>query len=45
MRILKYRRRDRARAVNRQRHEDNAARIKMRVTAPDAGALPGMRVK
>ncbi len=35
MRILKYRKQNRARAVNRKRHEDNAARIKMRVTKGD----------
>ena len=35
MRILKYRKRDRARAVNRKRHQDNAERIKIRVTKGD----------
>jgi large subunit ribosomal protein L24 len=35
MRILKYRKRDRARAVNRKRHADNAERIKLRVTKGD----------
>jgi large subunit ribosomal protein L24 len=35
MRLLKYRKRDRARAVNRKRHEDNARRVKMRVTKGD----------
>ena len=35
MRLLKYRKRDRARAVNRKRHEDNAQRVKMRVTKGD----------
>ncbi|MGH7680263.1 MAG: 50S ribosomal protein L24 [Gemmatimonadaceae bacterium] len=35
MRILKYRKRDRARAVNRKRHADNAERIKIRVTKGD----------
>lgn len=35
MRILKYRKRNRAQAVNRKRHADNAARIKMRVTKGD----------
>ena len=35
MRILKYRKRDRARAVNRKRHEDNAERIKIRITKGD----------
>ena len=35
MRILKYRKRDRARAVNRKRHQDNAERIKLRVTKGD----------
>jgi len=35
MRILKYRKRDRARAVNRKRHEDNAERVKLRVTKGD----------
>jgi large subunit ribosomal protein L24 len=35
MRILKYRKHDRARAVNRKRHEDNAQRMKMRITKGD----------
>jgi large subunit ribosomal protein L24 len=35
MRLLKYRKRNRARAVNRKRHEDNAQRVKMRVTKGD----------
>ena len=35
MRTLKYRKRDRARAVNRKRHEDNAQRMKIRVTKGD----------
>ena len=35
MRILKYRKRDRARAVNRKRHQDNAERIKIRITKGD----------
>jgi large subunit ribosomal protein L24 len=35
MRILKYRKRDRARAVNRKRHEDNAQRVKLHVTKGD----------
>src|SRR5919109_5643372 len=35
MRILKYRKRDRARAVNRKRHADNAERVKMRITKGD----------
>jgi large subunit ribosomal protein L24 len=35
MRLLKYRKRDRARAVNRKRHEDNAERIQIRVTKGD----------
>jgi large subunit ribosomal protein L24 len=35
MRILKYRKRDRARAVNRKRHADNAERIKIRITKGD----------
>ena len=35
MRLLKYRKRDRARAVNRKRHEDNAQRVKLRVTKGD----------
>jgi large subunit ribosomal protein L24 len=35
MRILKYRKRDRARAVNAKRHEDNAERIKLRITKGD----------
>jgi len=35
MRILKFRKRDRARAVNQQRHEVNAQRVKLRVTKGD----------
>ena len=35
MRLLKYRKRDRARAVNRKRHEDNTQRVRMRVTKGD----------
>jgi large subunit ribosomal protein L24 len=35
MRILKYRKRDRARAVNRQRHSDNAARVRLHITKGD----------
>ena len=35
MRILKYRKRDRARAVNRKRHEDNFQRVKLNVTTGD----------
>ena len=35
MRILKYRKRDRARAVNAKRHQDNATRVKIRVTKGD----------
>jgi large subunit ribosomal protein L24 len=35
MRILKYRKRDRARAVNARRHADNAERVKLRVTKGD----------
>ena len=35
MRILKYRKRDRARAVNRKRHADNAERMTLRVTKGD----------
>ena len=35
MRVLKYRKRDRARAVNRKRHADNAERVKIRVTKGD----------
>ena len=35
MRILKYRKRDRARAVNQQRHADNASRMKIRITKGD----------
>jgi large subunit ribosomal protein L24 len=35
MRILKYRKRDRARAVNRKRHEDNVERMKLRITKGD----------
>lgn len=35
MRILTYRKRARARAVNRKRHEDNAQRVKVHVTKGD----------
>src|ERR671914_686960 len=35
MRVLKYRKRDRARAVNRKRHADNVERVKLRVTKGD----------
>ena len=35
MRILKHRKTDRARAVNRKRHEDNAERMKLHVTKGD----------
>src|SRR5687767_14392528 len=35
MRILKYRKSDRPRAVNRKRHSDNAARVRMRITKGD----------
>ena len=35
MRILKFRKRNRARAVNRERHEVNAERVRMRVTKGD----------
>lgn len=35
MRILKYRKRDRARAVNRKRHEDNAERAQLSITKGD----------
>jgi large subunit ribosomal protein L24 len=35
MRILKYRKRDRARAVNRKRHADNVERVKLSVTKGD----------
>ena len=35
MRRLKYRKRDRARAVNAKRHADNAERIKLRITTGD----------
>ena len=35
MRILKYRKNDRARAVNRKRHADNRARIRMPVVRGD----------
>ena len=35
MRILKYRKSDRPRAVNRKRHADNAERVKMRITKGD----------
>lgn len=35
MRILKYRKRDRANAVNARRHRDNAQRVQMHVTKGD----------
>src|SRR5881394_4036858 len=35
MRILKYRKRDRAKAVKRTRHADNAERVKVHVTKGD----------
>lgn len=35
MRILKHRKTDRARAVNRKRHADNAERVKLHVTKGD----------
>ena len=35
MRILKYRKNDRPRAVNRLRHQQNAERIKLRITKGD----------
>ena len=35
MRILKYRKSDRPRAVNRKRHADNVERMKVRVTKGD----------
>src|SRR3954468_147567 len=35
MRLLKYRKRTRARAVNRKRHEDNTQRVKIHVTKGD----------
>ena len=35
MRILKYYKKDRTRAVNRKRHEDNAERVKLSVTKGD----------
>ena len=35
MRLLKYRKNDRARAVNRKRHTDNAGRIKLHVSKGD----------
>ena len=35
MRTLKYRKRDRARAVNRKRHEDNVERVQLRITKGD----------
>ena len=35
MRILKHRKMDRARAVNRKRHADNAERVKLHVTKGD----------
>ena len=35
MRILKYRKRDRANAVNAKRHSDNAQRVRLHVTKGD----------
>ena len=35
MRVLRYRKTDRPRAVNRKRHADNAERVKMRITKGD----------
>jgi large subunit ribosomal protein L24 len=35
MRILRYRKTDRPRAVNRKRHADNAERVKSRITKGD----------
>ena len=35
MRVLKYRKNDRPRAVNRKRHADNAERVKMHVSTGD----------
>src|SRR5688572_32749397 len=35
MRILKYRKTDRTRAVNRARHEHNVERVKLRITKGD----------
>jgi large subunit ribosomal protein L24 len=35
MRILKHRKTDRARAVNRKRHDDNGARVKVHVAKGD----------
>ena len=35
MRILKYRKSDRPKAVNRKRHADNAARVRIHVTKGD----------
>ena len=35
MRILKHRKTDRPRAVNRKRHEDNAARVRLHVSKGD----------
>jgi|SRR5687767_9915856 large subunit ribosomal protein L24 len=35
MRILKYRKTDRPRAVNRKRHADNVERVKLRITKGD----------
>jgi large subunit ribosomal protein L24 len=35
MRILRYRKSDRPRAVNRKRHADNAERVKSRITKGD----------
>ena len=35
MRILKYRKTDRPRAVNRKRHADNAERVRLHVTTGD----------
>lgn len=35
MRALRYRKTDRPRAVNRKRHQDNAERVKLRITKGD----------
>ena len=35
MRVLKYRKQNRARAVNRKRHADNALRVRLHVTKGD----------
>src|SRR5688572_25153144 len=39
MRVLRYRKTDRPKAVNRKRHADNAERVRMRITKGDTGRV------